>query len=77
MPSFAVDLTSFTPSIPLTASSITKITPFSTSSGLAPGYGTMIDTMSRSNSGKTSCFMCIRLTAPTRIRTAAARLAAT
>jgi len=49
--------TSLIPSSPSRASSILRLTPSSTSSGSAPGKGTVIKIMSNENSGKFSRVM--------------------
>jgi len=66
-----------TPSRPLTRSSMARTMPFSTSSGLAPGYRTDTETVSASNSGKTSCLMRVSMIRPPIRHTHMIRFAAT
>ena len=53
-PSVDVEITRLTPLMPATASSIGRVTSVSTSSGPAPGYGTITFTNGKLTSGKRS-----------------------
>ena len=76
-PSAAVATTRLTPSMPRTASSTARMMPCSTSAGLAPGYGTLIETMSSSVSGNTSCLTREPIRIPPISKNTMIRLAAT
>ncbi len=65
------------PSIPASASSTRRLMPSSTSTGVAPGYGTVTETVCGSISGKISTLIePARLAPPTR-NISMSRLAAT
>ena len=76
-PSAAVEVISSIPSTDCTCSSILSRIDSSTSSGVAPGYGTETRIMSRLNSGKTSCTRAPSDTNPAMITKIMSRFAAT
>ncbi len=76
-PSAHVDVIFLTPSMPATASSTRLITPFSTSSGDAPRYGTVTLIISTLSSGNTSIFIVRIVSRPDITMNAISRLAAT
>ncbi len=57
LPSLAVEVTPVTPSTPWRLSSMGSTTCFSTTSGEAPWYGAMTDTMGRSMVGSSCCLI--------------------
>ena len=76
-PSLATAVTLSTSSRDLISSSIARMIPSSTSSGLAPGYWTETSTISRSYSGKTSWVIMEAAIRPPMTRISISRFAAT
>ena len=75
--SVATAVTSFTPSSPRTWSSMDRMTPCSTSAGLAPRCRTDTVIVSALNSGKISCLTRVLTTSPPARNSSMSRLAAT